>query len=257
MRKHFFSQSDPKWQSILRHHGPTATALEAIDSAMLAISRKGDRHQGLVEDLFDGLGKLGKALHEFAGGQGASTSADYNVDDYGCWDCCIAMAIARLGGRVYPFIENQRQESRRGVVADPSTVLSALHRWQIVGISGFAYDLYMDPVSIITKSQVQLVAHADYGVDGAWRNEASLLQRAVDVGDDVVVVACVSGHPAFGEKSNSHWIIAETRKAPGDRLLMSDPSEDKGPTKFSYRKVYKVVVYGRGEADNVLFQDRG
>jgi hypothetical protein len=253
MSKQFFSQSDPEWQSILRHHGPTATALEAIDSAMLAISRKNRRDQGLVEDLFDGLGKLGKALHEFVGGRRGSTSTEYNVDDYGCWDCCIAMAIARLGCRVYPFIEDQGRESQRGVDADPSTVLSALHRWQIVGISGFAYDLYMDPASIITKSQVQLIAHADYGVDGAWLNDASLLQRAVDGGDDVVVVACVSGHPAFGGKSNSHWIIAEARKTPGDRLMMSDPSEDKGPTNFSYRKVYKVVVYGRGAATAMQF----
>ena len=253
MSKRFFSQSNPKWQSILRQHGPTATALEAIDSAMLAISRKGHREQDLIDDLFDGLGKLGGALHEFAGGQEASLAAEYNVDDYGCLDCCIAMAIARLGGKVYPFIEDQGRESHRGVNADPLTVLSAMHRWQIVGISGFAYDLYMDPVSIITKGQVQLVAHTDHGADGAWLREATLLQRAVNVGDDVVVVACVSGHPAFGEKTNSHWIIAEARKTPGDRLMMSDPSEKKGATEFAYRKVYKVLVYGRAAADVVQF----
>ena len=164
------------------------------------------------------------------------------------------MSIARLGGKVYPYIEDEGRESLRGVEADPSTVLTAMHRWQIVGISGFAYDLYTDPVSIITKGQVQLIAHEDHGVDGVWLKETALLHRAVTLGDEVVVLACVTGHPAFGEKANSHWIVAEAGGTPGDRLMMSDPSEDSGPTEFTYRKVYKTVVYGCGGDDLVRFE---
>lgn len=37
MSKAFFRQSDPKYGSLLRHHAPTATALESIDAAMLAV----------------------------------------------------------------------------------------------------------------------------------------------------------------------------------------------------------------------------
>ncbi|MBT4486965.1 MAG: CHAT domain-containing protein [Rhodospirillaceae bacterium] len=119
--------------------------------------------------------------------------ANYLEYDYGCWDMCIATLAKRMDANFF------RHDDDTAMAPSPRNLLLALQSWQIVTLTGYMDNLYLDPVSVITKGRIQLVAKEDYGRAGVIMSESRLLQAALSFADRCGIVLNVDGHKAFGD----------------------------------------------------------
>ena len=65
--------------------------------------------------------------------------------------------------------DNRDYNNKKKLNTDPVGVIQALRSWQILSPIGYSYDLFNDPVSIISRGKMQLIMHEDYGKDGVDR----------------------------------------------------------------------------------------
>lgn len=234
-----FSQRDEKWKFIKRYHQSASDSLQGLDESIRqCLKKKSDSNQ---KEAWEAFGHFTQAISDLIenGLNNEKGTSGYSVFDYGCWDCAIAMVIANFNAKVYIY------DKRNGKDTNPATFIDALRSWQILSPIGFYYDIFIDPISIITKGKVQLYLHEDYGKDGENAQKATVFQDAISLGDKVGIAVCVKGHPSLGIKTKSHWVYIDPQSITGD-IKMFDPDKPankKTPSKFTYKKIYEVCVY--------------
>jgi len=237
MKSRFFSQKDPRWANLPRYHAKSADALQELDEHVFSgvLVKAGKVDYPLIWEAYcrftAGLAEL---LDQ---GPGEGSTEGYTLYDYGCWDCVICMIVDQLEEQFYEY------ESYTGLDPVPPNFIHALRSWQVLSVMGYAYDIVIDPVSVVTQSRVQMVLHEDYGVDGVTVKEASVLMHALDCKQQVGVAVCVLGHSSLGDKSDTHWVVVN-RADKREGMMMLDPSL-LAPARFNYRKIYEVCVYSR------------
>lgn len=235
----FFSQRDKKWKFIKRYHRSAADSLQELDESIRqCLNKNSDSNK---KQAWEAFGRFTQGVSDLIenGIDNKKGTSGYSVFDYGCWDCAISMVIANFDAKVYMY------DKRNGKITDPQSFIEALKSWQILSPIGFYYDIFTDPVSIITKGEVQLYLHEDYGEDGVNAKNATVFQDAINLGNKVGIAVCVKGHPSFGKKTNSHWVYIDSESTEYD-IQMFDPDQPankKTPSKFSYKKIYEVCVY--------------
>jgi hypothetical protein len=232
----FYSQKSNEWKSVSRYHQPSADSLGELDEAI----------QDCIRDINNPELKATarKALQDFSSSiddlidNGMNAKGDcsgYSILDYGCWDCTIAMLISDFGEKIYA------SESSSGTEPNPRNLVECLRSWQVLSPIAYSHDIVNDPISIITKSKIQMYLHEDYGGSGVAIKDATVFNYALESKRKVGIAACVKGHPSFGKRNTSHWIYIEPGSSKGN-IIMRDPSR-LSPEKFSYRKIYEVSVY--------------
>ncbi len=237
MDSRFFSQKDPRWAHLTRYHAKTADALQDIDEHIFdgILKQPGKVDYPLV---WEAYGRFTAGIVDLLKQGLKETRRDgYTLFNYGCWDCSISMIVDQLDGCFYAY------RSDIGLDPIPPNFIHALRSWQVLSVIGFNYDIVIDPVSLVTKSRVQMVLHEDYGVDGVPVKESGMLMYALDCNQQLGISVCVLGHSSLGDKEDTHWIVAYDGE---QGLMMRDPSL-LAPTNFSYRKVYEVCVYCRDD----------
>lgn len=233
-----FRQIDPKWKDLLRHAGGIADALSELDRSVADFYwKRGAANEGLVWSSF---ASLSEELHRFMNDEPPIRHADFIEHDYGCWDMCIATIARRLGASFYCH------DRRSPLSPDPKNLLRAMQSWQIVSLTGYADNLYTDPVSVITRGELQLIAKEDYGQRGVPVAKSPLLATALLHAERCGIVINVEGHEAFGSGDDCHWIVVEP-PIPGKDLDLVDNvgDGDRYPTETI---VHDIAVYARRSA---------
>lgn len=242
----FYSQKSDEWKSVSRYHQPSADSLGELDSAI----------QDCIKDINNPEFKATarKALQKFNSSaadlidNGMNAKGDcsgYSIFNYGCWDCTIAMLISDFGGKIYA------SESSLGTTPNPRNLVECLRSWQILSPTAYSHDIVNDPVSIITKSKIQMCLHEDYGENGVAVKDATVFNYALESKHKVGIAACVKGHPSLGDGQASHWIYIDPNSTKAN-IIMKDPSKVL-PEKLSYRKIYEVCVYTTSSKFRYIF----
>ena len=239
MIKKFYSQIDPKWKYERRYHQESADSLQELDELILDYLQ-GTRDQPQKKKIQQALARFRSGIQSLIKDKldKPIKTLGYSIYNYGCWECTIAMIIAQFEEMIYPEEEGVELEPT------PTNLIYALRSWQILSLIGFSFDMVVDPVSVVTKANVQMYLHEDYGVNGSSIKDAVvfnyalfLLKKIKKVG----VAVCVEGHPSFGCGENAHWVYIDPEST-CENLIVADPSE-KAPAKFAYTKIYEVCVY--------------
>lgn len=235
MKPRFFSQKDPRWTYLARYHAKSADALQELDEHIFAgvLEKSGNVDYQLI---WEAYGRFTAGLIELLGQGMSETSRNgYTIYDYGCWDCTISMIVDQLDGYFYEY------GSHKGLDPTPITFIHSLRSWQVLSVIGFSYDIVVDPVSVVTQSQIQMVMHADYGARGVSVKDADVLNYALSKQVPLSIAVCVKGHSILGSKADTHWVAINPAEG-GGQTIMRDPS-CQGPSQFSYRRVYEICVY--------------
>ena len=247
-----FRQEEKEWRHLRRYHDQSADTLQELDQLILDSMNK-PNNESIKIKAWEAFGKFTRGLADLIE-NGLSKNVDYTsgyaIYNYGCWDCTMAMIISQFKKKVY------QADKRKGQSANPKSFIESLRSWQILSPIGFAFDIVNDPVSIITKKEIQMFLHEDYGEMGEYVKSATILQYALRFGDKVGIAVCVKGHPSFGMKDKSHWVYIDPNST-NELVLMFDPStkvsNNNESTNFTYTKVYEICAYSTPENIQNIF----
>lgn len=236
MKRMLFTQTHPHWRNLPRYHEQSAEQLEALDEAIQAcIKYPNKKNKDIAKDAACQFIQAVEVLIDE--GFKPGRRQNYSVELYGCWDCCMAMIMSDHNIFLYEYGQ------RRRLLPNPANLITTLSSWQIMSPIGYAYDLIIDPIVVITRSRLQLFVHQDYGEEGVGigplRESLMVLSRR----QGLSVVVAVKGHPIFGDKETTHWVVLHTTDSDKTRhLMMRDPRRQK-IDRFCYRKIYVLCVY--------------
>ena len=244
--KKIFIQNDDKWKNISRYHAGAADSLGELDQMLIDRISDGQVPDGNA--VLSEYIKFGQAIRDVIENGLPNGSKNYPLSKYGCWDCSVAMILNHFDVQIFEYGKDKKLK------ADPATVIKALRSWQILSPSGYAYDLFNDPVSIISKGAMQLIMHEDYGEDGVKPHEANILNFVTNLKGNVGILVCVKGHAAFGKNESSHWMAIDPEKLEVEgKFIACDPSHGKQQSLNLYKKVYEVCVYAKSENIKKIF----
>ncbi len=238
MKRIQFTQTDLRWRSIPCHHEQSTETLEKLDEAIqtcLKQSSKRNRH------------RAEQAAHQFYQavcvfineGFRPGRRQKYSIEKYGCWICCLCMIAHDHNIHFYEYGKRKRKR----LPPNPGSLIATLRSWQLLSPIGYTYDLIIDPITVVTRGALQLFWHRDYGEEGTSISllRASLIALCRQPAFSVMVA--VRGHPVFGYKDATHWVVLDSRGSDKEiQLMMRDPGR-KSKARFSYRKVYVVCIY--------------
>ncbi len=245
--KKVFIQTDNKWKNVSRYHASASDSLSELDQMLT------DRISG--KEMPDGnvvlseYVKFGQAIVDIIENGLPNSTENYPLSDYGCWDCSVAMILNHFDVKIFDY------NNKKKLNTDPVGVIQALRSWQILSPIGYSYDLFNDPVSIISRGKMQLIMHEDYGKDGVEAKEANLLNFAAKLKGNIGILVCVRGHAAFGEKSSSHWMSIDPEKLESDgKLFVCDPYHGKEQSLYKYGNLHEVCVYAKSNDIKNIFK---
>jgi len=244
MKRILITQIDRRWRMTPRYDVRAVDALEKLDLAIMDCLDKPTAKN--KKRAFIAQQKFNQAVqHLIDNGIVLRRKHNYSVEDYGCWECCLCMVAHDFKACFY------RYGQHHGLIPTPPNMIAAMRSWQILSLLGYSFDLVIDPVSVVTNKQVQLMMHQDYGIGGVKPSKAALLSYALRYRQHVCIVACVKGHPCFGDKENTHWVVIDAHKSTCT-LMMRAPAKNK-PVKFNYRKLYMLCVYATPKSMQSIF----
>ena len=256
MKKIFFSQVDPRWNYLHRYHKSSADDLQILDEKIIGClnNPKNMRKKNQAWNAFGQFTKGVADLIESGMKDNKGDTSGYSIHDYGCWDCTIAMIIGHFEKKIYCY-DTDKSSGYSICKVTPETLVKSLRSWQILSPIGFYFDIFNDPMSIITNRKIQLFLHEDYGARGVDVKDAVVLLHALNLKDSVGIAMCVLGHPFFGTKEDTHWVFVDPESSP-ENIMIFDPSEPppedgsdmESSTQFEVkykkkRRVYEVCVY--------------
>jgi hypothetical protein len=231
-----FRQADAQWRGLLRHAGGITDTLRDLDAALT--DHHHAKHKRGAHKVWRAFAAFTGELDRFMAGLAPARHVDYLEYDYGCWDMCIATLVKRMEANFF------RHDDDTAMAPNPRNLLLALQSWQIVTLTGYMDNLYLDPVSVVTNGQIQLIAKEDYGREGVAMSDSQLLQAALPFADRCGIVLNVDGHEAFGDGDNCHWIIVEPPQIPGENPTLVDNVGDRE----AYPKdtpIHDIAIYAK------------
>lgn len=151
----------------------------------------------------------------------------------GCWHVSAASMLSYFGEKV------------DNISINPKTFLEALRKSGMGTLTGYVSHLFVDPISIITKTRVQLRSYRDFGKKGAPPSSGELLELLGQVaGPNVCAIVNVSSHEFFGTGDSHYVLIHGVNKG---MFVMHDPASKRSKNLFGrYEKVYQVTLYRCG-----------
>ncbi len=236
MKLILFNQTDPKWRSLPRYHEQSTETLEALDEAIqtnLIQASKRNKHKAMRA-----ARHFYQAVCVFINeGFKPGRSQNYSIEKYGCWECCLCMIAHDHNIHFYEY------SKRTKLSPNPKTLIATLRSWQLLSPIGYSYDLVIDPISVMTRSKLQLRLHQDYGEHGismgALRDALIALCRQ----QTLSVMVAVRGHPIFSHKDVTHWVVLDVVGPDRNKQIMMRDPYRKNRARFRFRKIYVVCVY--------------
>ncbi len=176
-----------------------------------------------------------KHIKELVGSAQYKQTSDKSssLAESGCWHTSIANMLT-----VFKVCLVGRQDP------SPRALLKKLQKEMLGTLTGYVSRPFMDPLSIITKGEVQLAKYRDFGPDGVVLGDSDLTEfLATTNGVDTCAIVNVQGHE-FQGTGDSHYLLVK-RAIENDYEIIDPGCRDKRHLLecFSSDRIYQISIY--------------